>query len=75
MFIDFSKAFDTIKHDILLAKLEHYGIRGPALDLLSDYLTSRFQYVTIDGVCSDLLPITIGVPQGSVLGPYSLLSI
>ena len=69
MFIDFSKAFDTIKHDILLAKLEHYGIRGPALDLLSDYLTSRFQYVTIDGVCSDLLPITIGVPQGSVLGP------
>ena len=69
IFIDFSKAFDTIKHDILLSKLEHYGIRGPALDLLTDYLTNRFQYVTLDGVCSDLLPISIGVPQGSVLGP------
>ena len=69
LFIDFSKAFDTIKHDILLRKLEHYGIRGLALDLLTDYLSSRFQYVTLDGVCSDLLPISIGVPQGSVLGP------
>ena len=69
LFIDFSKAFDTIKHDILLNKLEHYGIRGPALDLLTDYLSNRFQYVTLDGVCSDLLPMSIGVPQGSVLGP------
>lgn len=69
LFIDFSKAFDTIKHDILLKKLEHYGIRGPAIDLLTDYLSDRYQYVSLDGSCSDLLLISIGVPQGSVLGP------
>ena len=69
LFIDFSKAFDTIKHDILLKKLEHYGIRGPAIDLLTDYLSDRYQYVSLDGSCSDLMLISIGVPQGSVLGP------
>ena len=69
LFIDFSKAFDTIKHDILLKKLEHYGIRGPAIDLLTDYLLDRYQYVSLDGSCSDLMLISIGVPQGSVLGP------
>jgi hypothetical protein len=69
LFIDFSKAFDTIKHEILLKKLEHYGIRGPALDLLTDYLSGRYQYVSLDGSISDLQLISIGVPQGSVLGP------
>ena len=70
IFIDFSKAFDTIKHTILLHKLSHYGIRGLAYDLISDYLSSRKQYVTYDAnTCSSLLPVSIGVPQGSVLGP------
>ena len=69
IFIDFSKAFDTIKHNILLHKLSHYGIRGLAYDLMSDYLSSRKQYVTYDAnTCSSLLPVSIGVPQGSVLG-------
>ena len=62
--------FDTIKHNILLHKLNHYGIRGLAYDLISDYLSSRKQYVTYDAnTCSSLLPVSIGVPQGSVLGP------
>ena len=70
IFIDYSKAFDTIKHSILLQKLYHYGIRGKAYDLLASYLTGRSQYVHFDqDTFSDSLPITCGVPQGSVLGP------
>ena len=69
-FVDFSKAFDTIKHEILLSKLSHYGIRGIALDLICDYLTNRKQFVFYDNDCySQLSDISIGVPQGSVLGP------
>ena len=48
IFIDFSKAFDTIKHSVLLDKLRHYGIRGTALKLITDYLTNRKQYVFYD---------------------------
>ena len=70
IFIDFSKAFDTIKHSVLLDKLRHYGIRGTALKLITDYLTNRKQYVFYDNQCySNLSDVTIGVPQGSVLGP------
>ena len=70
IFIDFSKAFDTIKHEILLSKLSHYGIRGIALDLICDYLTNRKQFLFYDNNCySQLSDISIGVPQGSVLGP------
>ena len=71
IFIDFSKAFDTIKHEILLSKLSHYGIRlrGIALDLICEYLTNRKQFVFYDNDCySQLSDISIGVRQGSVLG-------
>ena len=68
IFLDFSKASDTVKHNILLKKLEHYGIRNKTLDLLSNYLNNTKQYVCVDNIKSELLPITNGVPQGSVLG-------
>ena len=66
-----------IKHHILLKKLEHYGIRGIALDFITDYLTNRKQYVSYDYQCySCFSDITVGVPQGSVLffSLYCLLS-
>ena len=69
VFIDFSKAFDTIDHDILLYKLSHYGIRGTALEWFRDYLTDRKQYVYLNGHESSMKSITCGVPQGSLLGP------
>ena len=69
LLIDFSKAFDTISHDILQDKLKHYGIRGKAHDWFSSYLQNRVQYVSIDGRASSHLRIKHGVPQGSILGP------
>ena len=69
IFIDLSKAFDTVNHNILLQKLEYYGIRGTALSLFKSYLSDRKQYVQINKSKSKTLPITCGVPQGSVLGP------
>ena len=73
IFIDFSKAFDTVKHNILLDKLENYGIRGKALDLLKSYLSNRKQSVFNGDIYSIQLNITDGVPQGSVLGPLLFL--
>lgn len=69
VFVDFSKAFDRLNHQILLTKLERYGIRGTAACLLKSYLQHRYQCVTIDQHVSTLQPITTGVPQGSILGP------
>ena len=70
VFLDIKKAIDTVNHDILIQKLEHYGIRGIANDLLKSYLRSRKQFVTLDETeHSDLFQIKTGVPQGFTLGP------
>ena len=69
IFLDLSKAFDTLDHRLLLLKLSHYGIRNIALNLCTSYLTNSKQCVSYDGSYSNLLTISTGVPQGSILGP------
>ena len=72
-FFDLSKCFDTINHKRLLKKLKLYGIRDVALSWFTDYLDSRSQAVTANGILSSFLEILIGVPQGSNLGPLLFL--
>jgi len=73
LFLDISKAFDSVQTHILIDKLEHYGIRGPPLALISSYLSCRKQYVCIHDSKSILKEIYQGVPQGSILGPLLFL--
>ena len=70
IYIDLSKAFDTLIHRILLDKLSYYGINGVAKNLLQSYLSHRYQVVDFNDSTSDTLEIKTGVPQGSVLGLF-----
>ena len=71
-YIDLSKAFDSLQHDILLEKLAHYGLTNKAIALLKSYLSNRKQYVQLSDVRSSVRSISVGVPQGSILGPLLL---
>ena len=73
IFIDLTKAFDCLDHDILLHKLRHYGLDDKALKLCTHYLSNRKQYIKLPDATSDLLSINTGVPQGSILGPFFFL--
>ncbi len=73
IFCDLRKAFETVNHDILLNKLQMMGVRENELDWFKNYLSGRKQFVFIDGKCSSLRDIMLGVPQGSILGPLLFL--
>ena len=69
IFLHLSKAFDTLDHNILLHKLNFYGIKNNAFHLMQNYLTNRKQYIDFDESNSGMSNITTGVPQGSIIGP------
>ena len=73
IFMDLSKAFDTIDHEILITKMEHYGIKNLESKWFKSYLSDRKQYVEFNNTHSATEIITTGVPQGSILGPLLFL--
>ena len=73
VFLDLSKAFDVIDHNILENKLEHYGFRGKFLEFLLSFIKDRKYFVHINGKNSETKTVNIGVPQGSTLGPLLFL--
>ena len=73
VFLDLRKAFDTVNHEILLKKLEHYGVHGTELKWFTSYLRDRKQYTVVGAIKSQLGSISHGVPQGSCLGPLLFL--
>jgi hypothetical protein len=73
IFLDLRKAFDTVSHSILLAKMENYGCRGITKELFKSYLEDRQQFTSVGGQSSEMLVNSFGVPQGSILGPFLFL--
>lgn len=70
LFLDFRKAFDSVNQNILLSKLQYYGIRGTPLQIITSYLESRKQCTIVNGIPSEFGTIRTGVPQGSIPGPF-----
>ena len=73
-FIDLKKAFDTANQELLLKKCEHYGLRGTVLKMFESYLKDQLQFIKIGKVESEKKGVECGVPQGSILGPFSILN-
>ena len=73
LYVDLSKAFDTLSHSVLLEKLKSFGISGTTHDWFSGYLFNRKQFCVVEKCESEVMNITCGVPQGSILGPLLFL--